>query len=933
MKRYLFVLVTLISGSLLAQKVTLNPTITPAVFSHNDQITVSYNATGTALANLSNAWIWVWIPGKNINAKYNINPATAAADAAKFTKNGSTWTITFKPSDFFSASISGETEMGMLLKASDWAGGQTTDYVANFGFQIKLTAPTAKPLFAQASEVVNIQAEAPVPANFQLYVNDVLTNSQSNILDYTYAHTITASQASGTIRISATPSAGGTASEVVFQYLIKTNSPVVAKPSGIIEGINYHSDPTTVTLCLLAPGKTSAYALGDFSGWDVLPDNLMNRDGEHFWIELSGLTAGVEYGFQYIVDETLRLADPFADKILDPEDQYIPTESYPNLKTYPSKALSAEWYKNRVSVFQTNQTPYAWQTLNFQRPKKESLVIYELLLRDFFDNGKRNYQTLIDTLPYFKKLGINAIELMPVMEFNGNESWGYNPTFMFAPDKYYGTKNKLKEFIDKCHQNGIAVIFDIAMNHQDVPNPYVMLEFDFVAFKPTANNKMFNVSATHPFSVFFDMNHESSYTKVYLDTVNHYWLNEYKIDGYRFDLSKGFTQTNNPSNVSAWSAYDASRIALLKRMADKIWSHSPTAYVILEHLSENSEEKELAEYRVNEGKGMMLWGKMTDQYNQNTMGFASNSDISGIYYGTRTWTTPRLIGYMESHDEERLMYKNIQFGNSLSNYNVKDMNTALKRMEAASALFYTMPGPKMLWQFGELGFDYSINRCTDGSINNDCRLSIKPTVWEYLDDNSRYSLFEQTANLIKLKKSYSVFQDGTVTFTSDNLVKQAIIKNKNYTTTPLDSTQMSAVVAANFELLTKSVSVSFPHTGTWYNFQAGQSVEVTGASASFSINPGNFMIFTNVAITNPLITAIDTEYTKQPINLYPNPVVDFIETTDHLNSLSLISMTGTRLSLAPVNSHVWDARQAQPGFYVAVGERDGATIRFKVIKK
>ena len=93
------------------------------------------------------------------------------------------------------------------------------------------------------------------------------------------------------------------------------------------------------------------------------------------------------------------------------------------------------------------------------------------------------------------------------------------------------------------------------------------------------------------------MNHESLYTKRYVNTVNHYWLNEYRIDGLRFDLSKGFTQRNNPENVGAWSLYDASRIAILKRMADRIWEHTPDAYIILEHLSDNSEEKELAEYR------------------------------------------------------------------------------------------------------------------------------------------------------------------------------------------------------------------------------------------------------------------------------------------------------------------------------------------------
>ncbi|MEJ0030023.1 MAG: alpha-amylase family glycosyl hydrolase [Bacteroidota bacterium] len=301
---------------------------------------------------------------------------------------------------------------------------------------------------------------------------------------------------------------------------------------------------------------------------------------------------------------------------------------------YPSAALKSQWYFNRASVLQTGQTPYNWQAANYQKPAKHQLVIYELLIRDFFDSNNRNYKMLTDTLSYLKRLGVNAIELMPVTEFNGNDSWGYNPTFMFAPDKYYGTKNDLKKFVDTCHENDIAVILDIVMNHQDIPNSYAMMDFDFGAFKPTPNNKWFNVNATHPFSVFNDLNHESSYTKAYLDTVNYYWLSEYKVDGFRYDLSKGFTQKNNPTDVNAWSAYDASRIAILKRMSDKIWSSFPDAYVILEHFAANDEEKELAEYRADEGKGMMPWANLNGPFNQNTMGYSENSDISSIIMAT-----------------------------------------------------------------------------------------------------------------------------------------------------------------------------------------------------------------------------------------------------------------------------------------------------------
>ncbi|MBX2899882.1 MAG: alpha-amylase [Cyclobacteriaceae bacterium] len=935
MKKLVTILVLCMPALTFAQKVTLNPTITPSLFQYNDQITVTYDVTGTALANLSNAWIWVWIPGKNINARYNINPATAAADPAKFTKTvtGSTtkWSITFKPSDFFTGDISNEAQMGILLKASDWPAGQTSDYIANFGFKISLVSPAKTPVAIAQGTNLAINATAPAAANFQLLVNDVLTDSKTNLLNYTLTYTVPATPADAVVKIIATAVTGGATHQVEFQYVVKQNSPVVARPAGIIAGINYNADPSKVTLCFWAPAKSTVYLLGDFSNWDVKSENLMNRDGEFFWKELTGLTPGLEYGFQYWLEGTLRIADPFADKILDPDDQYIPAASYPNLKTYPSKALSSQWYENRISVFQTNQTPYAWQVTNFVKPKKESLVVYEVLLRDFFGAGNRNYQSLIDTLSYLKRLGVNAIELMPVMEFNGNESWGYNPAFMFAPDKFYGTKNKLKELVDKCHQNGIAVIFDIAMNHQDLPNAFLMQDFNFATSKPNPTNRWFNVNATHPFNVFFDMNHESPYTKKYLDTVNYYWLNEFKIDGYRFDLTKGFTQTNNPTDVSAWSAYDASRIAILKRMADKIWQHNPTAYVIFEHLGVNLEEKEMAEYKANEGKGIMFWGKMTDQYNQNTMGYGSGSDLSGIYHGIRGWSVPHVLGYMESHDEERLMYKNLQFGNSSAGYNVKTPAVALKRMEAASTLFYTIPGPKMLWQFGELGFDYSINRCENGTINNDCRLSIKPTAWEYYNDFSRNRLFNVTANLIKLKKAANVFQNGEVTFAADNLIKAVIIRNKNFTTTPADSTQMSAVIVANFDVTTKTYNLTFPHTGTWYEYFTGSAITVAGGTHSLNLKAGEYNLFTNTPLVSPVITGLESSKAVT-LQLYPNPVTDYIFTTDRLDQLELITPNGLKFRPVRVSETTWSTDGVPPGFYVAVGYKNASRYYSKLIK-
>ncbi len=936
MKKIIMLILCSIAFPALAQTVTINPTITPALFRHNDQITVTYDVTATTLANLTTAYIWVWIPDKSINAKYNINPATAAADAAKFVKNVSggttTFSITFKPSDFFATSISAETKLGVLIKGTDWANGQSTDYIVDIwdgSFQVKLTSPLKQPLFVTNGEAINITGETPLAADYTLYVNNVLTNTQLDVSNYTYQHTVTETSGAATIKLVV--SNGASSDDVSFDYLISANSANAPRPTNIISGINYNSsDPTKATLCLLAPDKSNVYVRGDFSDWKILPSNLMKKDGEYFWIEVSELTSGTEYAFQYLIDETSYVADPYADKILDGDnDQYIPAATYPSLKAYPDKARSDKWYFNKVSVLQTNQTPYQWQVVNFEKPAKENLVIYELLVRDFFGDGQRNYQNLIDTISYLKRIGISAIELMPVMEFAGNDSWGYNPVFMFAPDKYYGTKNKFKEFVDVCHQNGIAVILDIAMNHQDMPNPYLMMDFNYTTLKPNPTNKWFNVEAKHPYSVFFDMNHESLYTKAYLDTINYHWLNEYKVDGFRYDLSKGFTQTNNPNNVGAWGNYDASRIAILKRMADKVWQHTPEAYIILEHFAANTEEKELSEYRMAEGKGMMLWGNHNHAYIQNSMGFASESDFSGIFYGNRGWSKPHLVGYMESHDEERLMVKNLQFGNSAGSYNVKTLATALKRIEAASTIFYTIPGPKMLWQFGELGYDIS--------IDENGRTGTKPVKWAYLTDANRKKLLNHTTDLIRLKNSYSIFNLGAATFSGmSTLTKQVALKNTPYTETPTSANAMNAEVVVNFDVTQKSIAVNFPHTGTWYDYYGfGLPLEVTTLPFSITLAPGEYKLYTDFLIDNPIVTAAERGVSKK-INLYPNPVNDVLTIeleNEIIVDLQLRTLEGRTIRPERISNGHWNVSTLPQGLYIAEIKSRENTYRVKVIKK
>jgi 1,4-alpha-glucan branching enzyme len=596
-------------------------------------------------------------------------------------------------------------------------------------------------------------------------------------------------------------------------------------PVGTKDGINYVDDKTVV-LVLFAPQKRLVYAIGDFNDWQVNQQSLMNvtPDKNRFWIHLENLVPQKEYVFQYLIDGTLRIGDPYAEKILDPNhDRFIENTVYPNPTPYPTGKTA-----DLASVFQTAQTPFQWKTVDFKRPDVQDLVIYELHLRDF--SHAHSYQAVLDSLDYLKHLGINAIELMPIQEFEGNDSWGYNPIYYFAPDKYYGTKSMLKEFVDKAHEKGFAVLLDMVLNHNFGQSPLVKMYWDSQTNKPATGNPYFNPDPTHPFNVGYDFNHESQAVKDLVKRVNQFWLTEYKVDGFRFDLSKGFTQKNNRTKESAWSAFDASRINTWKRIYDEIREVDNSAYIILEHFAQNSEESELSDY------GMLLWGNMNDGFGKAVQG-VSNS-IEGTTYLQRGWEKPHLISYMESHDEERLMFKTLESGQTADGYNIKELNTALERMKLAAAFYFTMQGAKMIWQFGELGYDVSINQ--------NGRTGKKPICWEYAQNAERQRLYKTYAALIRLKtltESAEALRSKTSQLVERNLglEKQFIIQ----------SPTLDVVVLGNFGLKNSDFKISFPNVGTWYDYFTGESIEVLEKEANMFLHCGQFHILTNKKLLTP----------------------------------------------------------------------------------
>jgi 1,4-alpha-glucan branching enzyme len=588
-------------------------------------------------------------------------------------------------------------------------------------------------------------------------------------------------------------------------------------PAGAKDGVVFINNGTSAIVTLYAPNKKSVVLTGEFNNWSTSATPMKNTtDGNYWWIQVDNLNPATEYAYQFYVDGNLKVADPYCEKVLDPDnDQYISATTYPNLKTYPTGKTTGI-----VSVMQANRPVYTWKNNGFTRPDKNNLVIYELLIRDF--TADHNYASTLAKLDYLTGLGINAIELMPVNEFEGNLSWGYNPSFYFAPDKYYGTKTALQNFIDECHGRGIAVIMDMVLNHSFVQSPMVQLYFD--GSKPTANSPWFNVDAKHPFNVGYDFNHESQATRKFSKDVMKFWMQQYKIDGFRFDLSKGFTQKASTDDAQ-FRLYDAGRITIWKDYNGYIKSLDPNFYVILEHFAEESEEKVLAE------DGMMLWNNLNHDMNEATMGWLGGSNFQWGFYANHGFTkSDGLVTYAESHDEERLNFKNITYGNASGSYVIKgDLATSLKRQELAAAFLFSIPGPKMIWQFGELGYDINID------FNG--RTGEKPIKWDYYSDPNRKALYEAYAKFIRLKKNNSIFNSTNSTYNLAGGIKYIRLTEGSNT----------VVVVGNFDVVGQTANIDFGSAGTWID-AVGAGINLGTSIYTQTLAPGEYHIFSKTAL-------------------------------------------------------------------------------------
>ncbi len=649
-----------------------------------------------------------------------------------------------------------------------------------------------------------------------------------------------------------------------FQAILAQTVTIEASPAGTRDGINYISD-TKVTLVLFAPQKQNVYVLSELNNWQPNPAFLMKRtpDGNRYWLDISSLKPGQEIAFQYLIDGKITTADPYAEKILDPVfDKSIPNTVYPNLKPYPTGA------KGMVSVFQTGQTAYTWKVTNFTRPAQEKLVVYKITLRDFLAN--HTFKALSDTLSYLKRLNVNTIDLMPVMESEGNDFLGLYPYYYTAIDKAFGTQDDFKAFIDKAHQNGIAVILTLPFQDADLEFPYAKMYFD--GTKPTANSPMFNVNAVHPLTYGFDFNHESAATQNFIGRVCEYWIKEFKLDGFDLNAAYGYTQRNWNGNYSAFYNYDAGRAANIKSTMDAIKGFDKNAIISLDFFINPTEMKEIADY------GGLIQTNMHAQYNYLERGFESPLEMTRASYKAQKFEQPRVLSWMENAFEERQFDILLKRGNSSGSYNTKNVQTAIERRKLAYTLFFSFPGPVALWFHEEIGHDISPE--TVGGADKQ-----QPIKWEYAKDPDRLKLYKFVSEMAKLKQNNPAFSTTDYKEVSGLLVQQLTLKHATN----------NVIFVGNFDVVEQKVKLDMPNTGKWTDYFTGTESWFATSAADLTLKPGEFHLLMNVPDNStfilskpeqglvpwsgqvgPPVLAIESPIAAPNLQVYPNPASDFV---------------------------------------------------------
>jgi 1,4-alpha-glucan branching enzyme len=428
------------------------------------------------------------------------------------------------------------------------------------------------------------------------------------------------------------------------------------------------------TFRVWAPNASAVSVTGTFTGWKEADDRQLSLENNGYWSgDIPDAAIGAEYKFVIQNRDTaqvLRKNDPYA------------------------RALT-----NSVGNSVIAETFFSWQWPGYATPSWNELVIYELHVGSFnptASNGRGNFDTVVDKLPYLQELGVNAIQLLPSDEFPGDISMGYNPSYIFAIETAYGGPNGLRKLVDAAHQYGIAVIYDVVYNHLG-PMDLDLWQFD--GWNEDGHGGIYFYNDWRRATPWGDTRPDYGRGDIrqYIRDNALRWLEERGCDGLRFDstiyIRNVYGQNNNPAfDISdGWN--------LMQWINSEIRQRQPWKITIAEDLQENPW---LTKPTDQGGAGFSTqWGD--DFVNKLRYLMCAYSDGDRDMTVLRDVIAQRFNGdafqrvaYTESHDEVARANNKMRVPEQISPGNA-DGYYAQKRSTLGAAIALTAPGIPMLF--------------------------------------------------------------------------------------------------------------------------------------------------------------------------------------------------------------------------------------------
>ena len=496
-----------------------------------------------------------------------------------------------------------------------------------------------------------------------------------------------------------------------------------------------------------------------------------------WWLEIDFPNG--QYDYEYILLDGTRLPDPFSRRVVN---------SKTRIEIGPGGISTAD--------------DYQWQSNDYIRPSLDTLIIYELHVDDFssMGNGQGKFEHITGKLDYLKSIGINAVELMPITEFPGTHSWGYDPNLLSAVEANYGTPEDFKVLVDQAHLRGIAIIMDIVWNHIRSSSPIWKMQpnYDLNPYIKVWTET--NTNEEQGSWGMLDWDHFNSHTIDYVNQVNEIWLNEYKIDGFRYDATRfiGWDLNHQEFGIPAWTNY--------------IRNIDSNFYQIAEHLPADP-------FLIDNTSLSCSWHDsfhdiiLNDVHNNNNIAIDFMRQVVQLHeynnYNNNYSNRTQAIKFMINHDEQSLIQEMVAF----NTYSIDD---ARERDKFYATILFTSLGIPMIWQGQEFGLQTGwIDDNGNGNWDEE-KLSYRPVDWSVLESIEGQDHLEHYKKLISFRKLNPALSQGTF-FDLHKYIEQRVIVY-GFKDERLVGNNDQVVVIANFSTYDQIIfDVPFLSSGSWYN--------------------------------------------------------------------------------------------------------------------